>query len=495
MWLNWWEDQKPDGPMKTLNFLTQVTPLTFDPVKSFDVVTRNIIANLFEGLLVPDPQTLEVRPGIASTWEVVEPNRVFRFHLRTNTRFSDGEPVLVDDVVYSLQRIPQFEGVDIWVTEDAPRWIRIELNQVMHNFLDYLATPTFSIVSKQNAERHGFERDTLVTSGPFLLKESSEFDPAHPSLVRLEKNPYYWDAENVKLDAVTYVPVMDADERLRLFKTRFSPNGQRLYYFLNHAPVLRYEELKCDPELQPMPVLATIVLTPNQRIAPLQDVRVRRALSLAIDRQKGIDRAVPHLQPAEGLVPSTILKYPKVRGMIRENEQEARALLREAGFPEGAGVPELTLTYFDHEYMERLVNSYIEDWARVLGISVRGVRLSWGEYLQRLDAGEYDLLYETWHTDIADPGSFLIPLSTDHPFNTANFSQADYDDLLEQSLQEEDEGKRMELCVQAERIALQEMATIPLMYESHFCMVDSGVKGAVLNQAAILPLKYVEILP
>ncbi|MBL0388415.1 peptide ABC transporter substrate-binding protein [Tumebacillus sp. ITR2] len=491
MMLNWWEDLKPAGPLKTLNFLTQVTPLTFDPTESFDVVTRNVITNLYEGLLVQDPVTLELGPGIADSWEVVEPGRAFRFHLRTNTRFSDGDPILVEDVVYSIQRIPQFEGVGIWVSEDAPRVIRIELDQPMHCFLDYLATPSFSIVSKRHVEMHGFHRENLVTSGPFKLKENADH---HPSLVFLEKNPYYWDAANVQLDAAVYIPIMDADERLRLFRTRYSPSGQRLYYFLNHAPVLRYQELKHDPELQPEPVLATIVLTPNQRKKPLDDARVRRALSLAICRQNVIESCLPHLDAADALVPQNMRNFPEARGLVYENEGEARRCLQEAGYENGIGFPEMTLTILGHEYMELMAQSFIQDWKRVLGITVRYERLPWGEYLQRLDTGDYDLLYETWHTDIADAGTFLLPLSTDHPFNTSGSSDPRFDELMERSLEEMQEERRTELYLEAERIALEEMATIPLFFEAHFCMVDSGVLGAQLSRTAVLPLKHIELL-
>lgn len=487
----WRENNKAIDSLKTLHFLTQIPPHSLDPIESFDVVTRNVIANLYEGLLVQDPETLEPCPGIAEHWEVNKPGQVFTFYLRSNTRFSNGDPILAEDVMYTFKRIPHFEGVDLQVTEIRPRVIRIKLSQIMHNFPDYLATPSFGIISRRNTEKYGFDRGYLVSSGPFCLKKKGK--DSHPSVIVLEKNPYYWDSDHVDLDVVVYVPVMDPDERLRLFRTRYTPNGERCYYFLNHAPVLKYGELKDDPELQPMPVFATIVLTPNQRKWPLNDVRVRKALSMAITRQNIVDNILPFLQKADSLVPKGMRGFPEFRDLIREDAQRARDLLREAGFDGGAGFPEITMTIHDHDYMEMLANSLIRDWRRNLGIRVKCLRLSWEEYLQRFEEESYDLLYETWHTEISDPGSFLIPLTTDHPFNSAGYSNHRFDSLLQKSMEILEESFRTQRYLEAEKILLEDMATIPLLFESHFCMVDSNVQGAHLNKAAILPLKYTKL--
>lgn len=494
MELQWWEELIPDRELKTLHFLTQVPPLTFNPAESFDLVTRNVVSNLFEGLVTQDPQTLQPQPGIADEWQEVVPGQVYLFHLRTNTRFSNGDPVMTDDVIYSIGRLGEFQGSELQVTEGPePRTVRIELSQPLHGFLDHLATPPFAIVSQRAAERHGYAPEHLVSSGPFRMKEVSKKGIKHPSIVVLERNPYYWDSSSVGIDQAVYIPIMDADERLRVFKTRYSPEGRRFHYFLNHGPVMRYQELKEDPELQPAPVYGTIVMTPNFSVKPLDDVRVRQAISLAITRRNIIDYVVPHIHVADALVPHHMRGYPACRGLVREDEAEARRLLAEAGYLDGRGFPELTLTIFDHDYQEVMVNYLIRDLKRVLGITVACKRLKWGDYVRHLEWRNYELLYETWHADVPDPGAFLTPLATDHPFNTPGYSNAEFDELMLRTLEEQDLNTRTKHYLRAEQILIEEMATIPLCYDSHFVMIDEGVKGARLNKAAVLPLKHIEL--
>lgn len=488
---HWWEDIQPEGPQKMLNFLTQVPPLTFDPIKSFDLITRNVVSNLYEGLLVAESHTAELQPGIVKSWEVIEHGSTYLFYLRPNTRFSDGEPILPRDIIFSFKRIAESQEIDMEVTQVESRAMRIRLGQPIYNFLRLLATPLFSVVSKYGVEKYGFQREDVISSGPFRLKKQAV--NSHPSLVVLEKNPYYWDAEHVKLDGVVYIPIMDADERLRIFRTRHTASGERMYYFLNHGPVLRYEELKQDPELQPTPVPATILLTANGRKKPLDNANVRRALSLAIDRQTLANTFLPFLHVADALIPPGIDTCPEQRGLIREDVAQAQTLLQEAGFPGGAGFPTLTLTIHDHDYLALLAQHLIQNWKRVLGIDVRCIRLPWGDYLQHVDDDHYDLLYETWHTDIEDPCSFLLPFVTEHPSNRAYYSNTRFDEIMEQSFQESDDRKRAQQYLEAEKILMADMPMIPLFYDSHFCMIDTGVVNARLNKSALLPLKYVEL--
>ncbi|MDT9721098.1 peptide ABC transporter substrate-binding protein [Paenibacillus sp. ClWae2A] len=490
----WWEDMVLEGERKTLHFLTQVPPLTLDPMESFDIVTRNVVSNLHEGLVTQEPRTLEPQPGIAYSWDVIEPGASYLFYLRTNARFSDGEPILADDIIFSIQRIGQFQGSELVATSGVnPRTVRLDISPPVQGILDHLATPPFSIVSRSVVENYGFAPDHLVSSGPFRLKKLGASSIKHPSIKLLERNPYYWDQKAVRIDQVAYIPIMDADERLRVFQTRYSAAGKRLYYFLNHGPVMRYEELKNNPELQPAPVHATIVLTPNFSVTPLGDVRVRRALSLAISRQRMLT-VLPHVQVADALVPRDMRDYPEPRKMLQEDESEARRLMAEAGYPGGQHFPELTLTLFDHDYQERMILYLIEDFKRVLGIKVKCRRLPWSEYLLRLESRDYELLYETWHADVPDPGAFLIPLSTDHPFNTPGYANSEFDHLMLLSLDEVEVQQRTKHYLKAEWLLLDDMAVIPLLYDSHFVMIDEGVKGAHLNKAAVLPLKNIELL-
>ena len=148
--------------------------------------------------------------------------------------------------------------------------------------------------------------------------------------------------------------------------------------------------------------------------------------------------------------------------------------MAEAGYPEGLHFPELTLTLFDHDYQERMIQYVVEDLNRVLGITVKCRRLTWSEYLLRLESKDYELLYETWHADVPDPGAFLIPLSTEHPFNTPGYSNPEFDQLMLWSLDEMQDRQRTEYYLKAEKLLIEDMAVIPLLYDSHFVMIDEG---------------------
>lgn len=373
----------------------------------------------------------------------------------------------------------------------AARTLCIRLRQPIYNFLLLLTTPLFSVVSRYGVEKYGFEREHLLSSGPFRLKKSGA--SSHPSLVILEKNPFYWDAEHVTLDGAVYIPIMDADERLRVFRTRYTPAGERIYYFLNHGPVLRYKELKGDPELQPAPVPSTILLTVNGRCWPLQDSRVRQALSLAINRQQLVETILPHVRVARSLVPPGLDPYPVDRHLITEDVEQARSLLAAAGFPGGKGFPSITLTIHDYDYMELLAGHLIQSWQQILGITVDCIRLPWIDYLRHLEEDRYDLLYETWHTDIADPCSFLLPFLQDHPANRSYYANPSFNAIMEQALDEFDITRRMDHYLKAEEILVRDMPAIPLLFDAHFCLIDAGVINAQLNTSALLPLKRIEL--
>ena len=119
MEFQWWEELITDRDLKTLHFLTQVPPLTFNPAESFDLVTRNLVSNRFEGLVTQHPLTQQPQPGRADQWQEIVPGQTYLFHLRTNTRFSNGDPVMTDDVIYSIGRLGEFQGSELKVTEGA----------------------------------------------------------------------------------------------------------------------------------------------------------------------------------------------------------------------------------------------------------------------------------------------------------------------------------------------------------------------------------------
>lgn len=473
---------------KTLYFLTEVPPTSFDPAAAFDLVSYNVSANLFEGLVAQDPQTLEIVPGVACSWQEEEAGRVYTFQIRDNAAFSDGSPITADDVVYSLTRVSGYRNVELQATATGERTVRVELQRPVPNFLDVLAGTAFAIVAKGAR----FDSEELVCSGAFRLKAELKDEQTHP-VVLVERNPHYWNASAVKLDQALFIPVMEAEERLRIYRNQQTPDGQPLHYFLHHAPPLRYHELVQSAELRRSPVLGTICYSLNTRKRPLDDARVRQALSLSLNRESIIANIAPHVEVADALVPKHMQNYPEQRGLLAADPARAKALLAEAGYENGSGFPVLTITVFDYEYQTDMASSFAADLKDTLGIEVSVEPVSWAEYLRRMENQDFDLLYETWHADLPEAGSFLTSLTSDHTLNTPGYSNKEYDALLAAAEAETDLAKRAALYQKAEELAVREMPVIPLFYRYHLSMVSPGVSGLHESVTAKVLLQHVDV--
>ncbi|MCL4352120.1 MAG: ABC transporter substrate-binding protein, partial [Firmicutes bacterium] len=433
--------------------------------------------------------------GVADEWARLSDLR-FQFHIRSNTRFSDGEPILSSDVVFSMERIAQLQKLPIRCREVEDRVVEVDLTEPMPNFVNLLSTPPFGIVPKRFVGRYGFGAEGLVSSGPYRL-EMLRVGPER-IFVCLTKNRYYWDTANVKLPRAVYIPVRDPDERLKVFRTRHSSSGERLHYFLHHGPALRYRELRDDPEFHPTPVLGTILLVPNVRKWPFNHPQGRRALSYALDRNQIMQDIVPYLTVANGLIPEEIVgAVSPGRQALKPNLEHAKQLLAECGFPNGSGFPPTTLTIHGHVYKDLIAKALSRQWKESLGIAVQVVQASWNQYLACVQDGHFDLLYETWHSDICDPSVFIMPLTSDHPSNHAGYSREKFDVAVEREANKCPTDplapEILSAWLHAERLVLDDMPVIPLWFETHLSMVDAGVKGAHLNRVGILPLKNIEL--
>lgn len=472
---------------KSLYFLAEVAPTTLDPARAFDLVSRNVTANLFEGLVVQDSVTLQVRPGLASHWQVVD-GRHYTFTLRPDTRFSTGEPITADDVVFSLGRVVDFLGEQVQIEAESPLQITVRIAQENPRFLEMLATPVCSIVSHKAVETAAI---ASTNSGPFMLKEIVGQGSQH-SIIVLERNPYYWDAQSVVLSRVILLTVPSAEERVRLYESRQTANGARLPFIVHHAPPSRFREWQGRTDLRQFPVLGTICFTVNTTVKPMDNPLVRKALGLALNRQAILKEIAPHVKEATGLIPHQGGVVPGEKNELYDPHKAAR-LLAIAGYPDGKGFPAINMTILDYPYQVEMAKRFSQDLKEGLGITVQVGAVDWHGYLQRAADQDFGLLYETWHTAFADPATFLSSLTTGNSFNTAGYSNSGFDALIQEALAEPNMAVRSGLLRKAEEIAMADMPLIPLFYRTHLSLVDAGIKGFHESPSGVVRFKEISV--
>jgi oligopeptide transport system substrate-binding protein len=489
-------------------------PESLDPHLVRGAVEWTLVGSLFEGLVVPDQQTLEPRPGVADRWSVSADGLTYTFHVRAQARWSDGTPVTAADFHYAARRLlaPRLgaahaENNLLFVrnarayqagrlTDFGQVGVRVPDAQTIEFTLERPAPffPSalflFFPVPQAAVERHApmderknswIQPGRLVGNGPFRLKS---WQP-HQSIV-LEKNPHYWDAGAVRLKAVHFSPIESPTVEENAFR-----NG--LLHMTSFVPLNKIDVYQRE---QPS-VLHTVddrgvyFYTFNVARKPLDDPRVRQALSLAIDREaivrqvlKGGKRAAAHFTP-----PGIGDYVPP--GGLRFDADAAKRRLAEAGFPEGRGFPSLELTIDAREHHLVVAEAVQQMWQRTLGITVT-LR---NQETQVLNAAkrtmDFQLVRGSWNaTTYQDPIYFLGAWQTGGLYNEAKWSHAGFDRCIEASWTA-DLAARREAFRAAEEIFLAELPALPLFFTTQVILVQPSVKGWVPRPFADRRLKHI----
>src|SRR5882724_4965355 len=351
-------------PPADVTIINNAEPESFDPAIITGQPEFRIVIGLFEGLTRLDPKTARAIPGLAQSWEISPDGTIYTFHLRTNLVWSTGEPIRADDVVYSWIRSlspatasdyagqlfylkngedfnagkikdPSFVGV----RAPDPFTVSVELNHPTTFFLDLITAPVFSVVPRQTIEKFG---DRWLTAKP--LPVSGAFELAEWRLndkVRLKKNPRYWDAANTQSEIIDLLPIGSPHAALNLYE-----HGQAdIVWDKELIPSELLDVLLKRPDFHTFDYLGSYFIRFNVTKKPFDDPRVRRALSLAIDRDrivKKITRAGE--QPAFHLVPNGTANYIPPEDE-KYNPGLARKLLAEAGYPGGKIFPRFEYTF------------------------------------------------------------------------------------------------------------------------------------------------------
>ena len=403
--------------------------------------------------------------------------RSFRVAGETET-FNDAEScrqLMLDFREVGIRAVDEFT-VETTLENPTPYWLQL------------LGFYPLSPVNKRCVETHGplrwTETENLVTNGAYRVEFRRLRDR-----IRLRKNPDYWDAENVALETIDALAVQSPTTAFNLYET-----GQ-VDWIEKVGPLISRELLSMEPpreDLNPAAQLGTYFYSYNCSRPPLDDVRVRQALSLAIDREEIIATAGAGELPAFSYCPPGLPGYesPQCKSMQAER---AKQLLADAGYPGGAGFPKIDILYNfrdDHQTIAELVR---KQWRRTLGIDVATRNEEWGTYLSSQRQLKYDVVRRAWIGDYLDPNTFLDMYVTGGENNNTGWSNEEYDQLIRDAKTEIDPEKRLEILRQAEVILMREMPVLPIYFYVSRNLVRPHVRGFYNNLQDSHPLRALSI--
>jgi oligopeptide transport system substrate-binding protein len=490
-------------------------PQEIDPQIVTGVPEHNIIVALLEGLVSEHPETLEPAPGVAERWEISDDARVYTFHFRGNALWSNGEPVTALDFVRSYERmlsptlgseyaymlhymvnaeafnrgeVTDFSEVGVQALDD--RTLEITLHSPTPYFLSILNHYSWFPVHLPTIEKHGpvFQRGNrwtrpgnFVGNGPFVLSQWRV-----NQILVVEKSPTYWDADRVRLNAIHFHPIESNETEERAFRsgqihiTNVIPLSKIEVYRQNHPEVLRLD-----------PWLGTYFYRFNVNAPPLDDPRVRRALTLAVDRESLVRNVtLADEQPAYHFTPPNTAGYTSWT-RIEGDLEEARRLLAEAGFPGGRGFPTVEILYNTHEAHRTIAEAIQQMWRQNLGIHAGLMNQEWKVYLDSQRTLSYQIARAGWIGDYEDPNTFLNMWVTDGGNNNTGFSHPEYDRLIEEAGGTADPQQRYQILQQAEAILLEELPIMPLYFYTSKRLVHPSVRGWHPTILDHHPYKYV----
>ena len=492
-------------------------PETLDPHKTSTVAEAHILRDLYEGLLTYDNHGRLV-PGAAQSWTISEDRLTYTFALRSDGRWSNGDGVTAADFVFALRRIldpktgakyaevlsPIRNASAVNRGELAPealgvaapndQTVVITLDEPVPYLLELLTHQTSLPVHRPSIDRWGdtFTRPgRLVSNGPYALVDMVPNDR-----ITLTKNPHFRDAAAIPIETVAFIPTPDIAAAVRRYAAGEIDS-------LSDLPADQIASLRrrFGEEVRLGPALGVLSIAVNVRKPPFDDARVRRALSLVIDREF-LAGAVygDTMAPAYSFCPDGLDNYrapPQMPGreaLPIDLEDEAKTLLAQAGYGQG-GKP-LTIEYrFNNSDNNRNAAIALADMWRGAGIETRFVSTDAKTHFAYMrDGGDFDLARMSWSADYSDPQNFLFLLKSDNVgFNAGRWSSPDYDRLLAQAASERDVGQRAELLFQAEKIFVTELPWIPLLHYRSKALVSPRLHGIHPNLRNVAPTRYLSL--
>ena len=507
------------APRKVLHFGNGTEPQDIDPAIVTGTPEYRLLQTFSEGLVSEDPD-MQIIPGAAERWEISPDGLTYTFHLRADGKWSNGEPVTAQDFVATYERMlnPVL----------ACQYAYMLYNHVVGAKAFYDGKTTdFSTVGLKARDARTLVV-TLIQPAPFLLHAMNHYAwyPVHIATVKkfggltqrstawtrpgnyvgngpyvlkkwipnqiivAERSPTYWDRARVKIDEIDLYPIELADTEERMFRT-----GQ--LDVTNEVPLTKLAVYRREhPEsVHVDPYNGLYFYRFNVQRKPFDDVRVRRALALAIDRESLVKNVtLADETPAYNFVPQNLLGY-RSEHTFKADLTEARRLLAAAGYPDGQGFPRADLLYNTLEKHKTIAEALQQMWVKNLGINITLVNEEWKVYIDDQHSRNFQFQRAGWIADYIDPHVFFDLWETGGGNNDSNWGNAEYDRLLHTALGAPNNPARYAIYQKMEQILIAEMPVLPLFNYTRARLISPRVKGFYSTPLDNYPWKYADLAP
>ncbi|MBC7005128.1 oligopeptide ABC transporter substrate-binding protein OppA [Photobacterium sp. BZF1] len=482
---------------------TEVASL--DPHKTEGVPESHVIRDLLEGLVNQDENGNTV-PGVAESWETTD-NRSFTFHLRKDAKWSNGDPVTAHDFVYSFKRAvdpatasPYSWYLEMTTMKNADEIIAgkadketlgvsakddytlvIELEQAVPYFVKMMGHTTVKPVNRKVVEKFGdnwTKPENFVGNGAYTLDNWVVNER-----IVLTRNENYWDNDNTVINKVTFLPIENQVAEMNRFLageidiTNELPNEHFRRLQSQHADSVSISGNLCS-----------YYYGFNNQKAPFDDVRVRKALSYAIDRDV-VTKALLGQGQKSGyfLTPEITANFnpvtPEYGQMTqKERNEKAKELLEEAGF--GPGNPlNFTLLYNTSENHKKIAVAIASMWKKNLNVTANLENQEWKTYLDTRRQGNFDVTRAGWCGDYNEASSFLSLMQSNNSSNDPKYNSKAYDAIMAKALESTSDAEREQLYIQAEKQLAEDMPIAPIYQYVKARLVNPQVGGYPANNA------------
>jgi oligopeptide transport system substrate-binding protein len=474
-------------------------PESLDPHKTSTVYEADILRDLFLGLTTEDAKS-EIIPGAAESWTVSGDGKVYTFKLRAGALWSDGSPVTANDFVFAWQRVvdpatageyaymlaPVANAEDITAGKKKPAEMGVKavddttfevtLNAPTPYFLEMLTHQSTYPVSKANVEAKGADftkPGNLVSNGAYTL---AEFVPNDH--IKIVKNDKFYDAANVKIDAVNFIPTEDRSTAMKRFEAGELDSN-------NDLPTEQLTDLKTKfgDQIKIGPYLGTYYYAFKITKAPWDNVKLRHAISMAIDRDYLAEKVWQNAMiPSYSFVPPGISNYETRTTDYAEmsqidREDAAKKVLAELGYgPDKPLKMEIRSNTSENHKNTAIA---IQEQLKPLGVEVTYLNTDTKTHYGHLEQhGDFDVARAGWIADYKDPENFLALCKSGTGNNYSEYTNKEYDDLLAKAAASADPAERMKSLSDAEAVGVaRDLCVLPLLYYSYKNIVSSKVKG------------------
>ena len=467
----------------------------FNPHHTFTSTEAQLYTAVFEGLLSYHPETLEPLPAAAESWEISEDGLSYRFILRKDLKYSNGDPItaahfrdswlkimspahgsdygsLLNIIKNSaLFREGKVEASEVGIVAESNRVLIVNLEQKAPHLLKVLCHHSFAPIHPSLLNDSTWNENNLIMNGPYVITDQTD------DYIHLVKNENYWDRENVAIQNIDILFSDDAEKNTNDF------NRDNIDWLTDQFD---YTNLNIPEAIVLNPLFSTTYLFFSNKQDIWQNGNVRKALALLLPWE---DIRSSQLIPGSTLIP-TIPFYPAATGIEDQNQTEAFRLLKEEGFEQGKGLPAITIRMPVSDSMTYIGELLKEIWEENLNVEVTVETESYPYYFNSLKKDDYTIGSLTWIGDYADPMTFLEMWLKSSSLNDASYNNREYDDKIYESSVEEF-SERYKMMSEAESILLDSAQVMPIGHSPALNIIDLRfIDGWFPNVLDIHPFKY-----